>query len=97
MSGSPIVRKGRRAQVASAIAIMLAAAAVAGAACGSDDSPGDGEPGSAAAASGRADDKLAHVLARGTLLMPTDLAYPPASFAVKGAARRPPPDVRRTS
>ena len=67
---------------------MLAAVALAGAACGSDDSSGDSGPRSAGA-SDRADDKLARVLARGTLLLPTDPAYPPASFAVKGAARRP--------
>ena len=88
MSGSLTMGKARRARVASAIVIMLAAVAFAGAACGSDDSPGDTSASSAAGASGGADDKLARVLARGTLLMPTDTAYPPASFAVKGAARR---------
>ena len=89
MSGSPTMRKARRARVAPAIVILLAAVAFAGAACGSDDSPGGTSPGSAAGASEGADDKLARVLARGTLLLPTDTAYPPASFAVKGAARRP--------
>lgn len=33
-------------------------------------------------------DKLAQVLARGTLILFTDPAYPPQSFAVKGAKRR---------
>ena len=85
MNGSLTMRKARRARVAPAIVIVLAAVAFAGAACGSDDS----SPGPAAGASDGADDKLARVLARGTLLLPTDPAYPPASFAVKGAARRP--------
>lgn len=34
-------------------------------------------------------DKLAQVLDRGTLVLSTDLAYPPQSFAVEGAARSP--------
>jgi polar amino acid transport system substrate-binding protein len=34
-------------------------------------------------------DKLAQILARGTLILPTDPAYPPSSFAVEGAARSP--------
>jgi ABC-type amino acid transport substrate-binding protein len=67
---------------------MLAVVALAGAACGSDDSAGGTRPGPATAANDGADDKLAAVLARGTLLLPTDPAYPPASFAVKGAPRR---------
>ena len=32
-------------------------------------------------------DELAKIRARGTLLLPTDPAYPPSSFAVEGAAR----------
>lgn len=32
-------------------------------------------------------DHLAYVLARGILVLPVDLAYPPASFAVEGAER----------
>lgn len=86
MSRSPRTRTGR-ARVASAIS--LAAVALAGAACGSADSPGGARPEPATAASAGADDKLARVVARGTLLLPTDPAYPPASFAVKGATRRP--------
>ena len=34
-----------------------------------------------------AHDKLAQIKARGTLVLPTDPAYPPSSFAVEGAAR----------
>jgi len=34
-------------------------------------------------------DKLAQIRARGTLILPTDPAYPPSSFAVKGAVRTP--------
>ena len=34
-----------------------------------------------------AKDKLAQVLARGTLVLWTDLEYPPQSFAVDGATR----------
>jgi polar amino acid transport system substrate-binding protein len=34
-----------------------------------------------------ADDKLAQVLAHGKLVLPTDPAYPPASFSVDGATR----------
>jgi polar amino acid transport system substrate-binding protein len=39
-----------------------------------------------------AHDKLAQILDRGTLVLPTDPAYPPSSFAVKGAVR--PADTR---
>jgi polar amino acid transport system substrate-binding protein len=59
--------------------------------CGSDD---DGAPERAAGgesttqASGNpSTDKLAQVLARGTLILFTDLKYPPQSFGVKGADR----------
>ncbi len=89
MGRSLTIRNASRARGASAIVIMLAAVALAGSACGSETSAGGTAPGSATAANGGADDKLARVLARGTLLLPTDPAYPPASFAVKGAARRP--------
>ncbi len=34
-------------------------------------------------------DRLAAILARGTLVLPTDPAYPPASFAVDGGTRAP--------
>ena len=72
----------RRLLVAASIVIMLAA-------CGSDGSGGGTDPGSAGAVGDETDDKLARVQARGTLLLATDPAYPPASFAVKGAARPP--------
>ncbi len=88
MSRSHRTRKGGP-RVARAIVLSVAAIALAGAACGSDDSPGGTTPGAATAANDGADDKLARVLARGTLLLATDPAYPPASFAVKGATRRP--------
>ena len=74
-----------RPRVAFACGFVLAALAVTGAACGSDESADGTRPTPGTAA----DDKLARVLARGTLLLPTDPAYPPASFAVKGAPRRP--------
>ena len=66
------------------VVILLVAVPFVGSACESDDS-GRNRSGSAA----NPDDKLAIVTGRGTLLLPTDTAYPPASFAVKSAARRP--------
>jgi polar amino acid transport system substrate-binding protein len=74
----------RRRGLAPRLVIVLVAIAFVGSACQSDDSGRDGS-GSAA----NPDDKLAIVTRRGTLLLPTDIAYPPASFAVKSAARRP--------
>jgi polar amino acid transport system substrate-binding protein len=53
------------------------------AACG----PGTGAAGSAAASADPTKDKLAQVIARGTLVLATDVDYAPQSFAVKGAAR----------
>jgi polar amino acid transport system substrate-binding protein len=74
----------RRAAVAAALmAVLLAAAS-----CGGDEA-GDGPAGPAAEAGDPATDKLAQVLARGTLVLSTDLRYPPQSFAVKGAERAP--------
>jgi ABC-type amino acid transport substrate-binding protein len=58
-----------------AIALSISAGALVGAACGSDDSPGGTRPEAATAASDGAEDKLARVLARGTLLLATDPAY----------------------
>jgi polar amino acid transport system substrate-binding protein len=64
-----------------ALAAVLAAPTLSLTACGGSDdessSPG-GDP---------AKDKLAQVLARGTLVLFTDPEYPPQSFAVKGAKR----------
>jgi len=79
--------RGWRRGLAPRVAIMLVAVPFVGSACESDDSGGNGS-GSAA----NPDDKLAIVTGRGTLLLPTDPAYPPASFAVKSAARRPDTD-----
>jgi ABC-type amino acid transport substrate-binding protein len=60
--------------------VALAAALVAG--CG-----GSSKDTSTRQAADPATDKLAQVLARGTLVLSTDLKYPPQSFGVKGAAR----------
>ena len=68
---------------------MLAAAAVAGAAltlAGCGGSSGARKE-AGATVGDPAKDKLAQVLARGTLVLYTDPAYPPQSFAVKGAKR----------
>jgi len=60
-------------------------AAGSGAAVTSASAPG----GSSAAAGDPNTDKLAQVLARGTLVLSTDLEYPPQSMAVAGATRTP--------
>ena len=73
--------------------VVLTAAVAAG--CGSSTS-GSGATGETAAGASTAvqpsgdtsNDKLAQVLARGTLVLFTDPKYPPQSFAVKGAKRR---------
>jgi polar amino acid transport system substrate-binding protein len=72
---------------AAALLVILVALPVG---CGGDDSGGSaaGQP-SSAEAGNPATDKLAQVLARGTLILSTDLQYPPQSFEVKGAKRRP--------
>ena len=58
--------------------------------CGGDESGGSaGGSQTAAEAGDPATDKLAQVLARGTLILSTDLLYPPQSFEVKGAKRLP--------
>jgi ABC-type amino acid transport substrate-binding protein len=49
--------------------------------------PGSAAPGSVAASADPTKDKLAQVLARGTLVLATDVDYAPQSFAVKGATR----------
>ena len=66
------------------------------AACGGGSGTADLEPASASAvgaspavAGDPNTDKLAQVLARGTLVLSTDLEYPPQSMAVEGAARTP--------
>jgi polar amino acid transport system substrate-binding protein len=61
------------------------------AACGSDDEGATnraaGEEPTAQASGDPSTDKLAQVLARGRLILFTDLKYPPQSFGVKGAER----------
>ena len=62
-------------------AFLLVAAACSSSSTGSS-------PGSTSAPAGNpSTDKLVAILARGTLILSTDPAYPPASFAVKGAVR----------
>lgn len=79
---SPSVRLRRIAVAAALMGLLLATAS----GCGGDD---DGDEPAGAAAGDPATDKLAQVLARGTLVLSTDLRYPPQSFAVKRAERAP--------
>ena len=64
---------------------LLAIAVLAG--CGATRTPATQAP-SHLASVDAARDHLANVLVRGTLVLPVDPAYPPASFSVEGAARR---------
>jgi polar amino acid transport system substrate-binding protein len=57
------------------------------AACGGGDSGEEPAAAPGAEAGDPATDKLAQVVARGTLTFSTDLRYPPQSFAVTGAKR----------
>lgn len=59
------------------------------AACSGGDSGEESAAAPGAEAGDPATDKLAQVVARGTLTLSTDLRYPPQSFAVKGAKRAP--------
>jgi ABC-type amino acid transport substrate-binding protein len=70
------------AKVALLVSIVSLAAACSSAA-GSSGTNG----GSSAGSGDPTKDLLTRVEARGTLILPTDPAYPPASFAVKGATR----------
>jgi polar amino acid transport system substrate-binding protein len=74
------------ARLAAAIAVLVLFAA----GCGSDEEGGEsaavGES-TQRAAGDPSTDKLAQVLARGRLILFTDLKYPPQSFGVKGAER----------
>ncbi len=76
----------------SSCALLVGAALVAGG-CGSSEGGNDatsttGTDTQTVASSGDpSSDKLAQVLARGTLILFTDPAYPPQSYAVKGAKR----------
>jgi ABC-type amino acid transport substrate-binding protein len=72
-----------RIQVRSALTAGIAIVTILVAACG----PGTGAAGSAAASADPTKDKLAQVLARGTLVLATDLDYAPQSFAVNDATR----------
>ena len=72
-----------RLEVRSRLVAGAACVAIVVIACG----PGTGAAGSASASADPTKDKLAQVLARGTLVLATDLDYAPQSFAVKGAAR----------
>jgi len=65
-----------------AIALAIACLVLVAACSSSASSP-------AAASGDPSRDKLAQVLARGTLVLWTDTAYPPQSFAVDGATRSP--------
>jgi polar amino acid transport system substrate-binding protein len=67
------------------VCAILAAAALPG--CGSEDSGEPGGPSGRASTSGPADDKLAQILARGTLVEYFEHDYPPQSMRVKGATR----------
>ena len=72
-----------RLEVRSRLVAGAACVAIVVIACG----PGTGAAGSASASADPTKDKLAQVLARGTLVLATDLDYAPQSFAVKGATR----------
>ena len=65
-----------RARATRAVAVSVATLLAAGAPAGAARPTGDPST-----------DKLAQVLARGTLILSTDPAYPPQSFRVKGAKR----------
>ena len=72
------------------LALMLTAVVIAVAACGGGGASGavTGPPSAATAPSGDpTKDKLALVMARGTLVLSTDPDYAPQSFVVKGATR----------
>ena len=70
-------RMGSRATLAAVAAVLLVGVVGVSPATGGGSSS-SGDPSS---------DKLAQVLARGTLVLFTDPAYPPQSYAVKGAKR----------
>lgn len=79
------MRSHRYCCAAAAAVLMVVAAG-----CGSDDDGAAESPAGASTAQAAGDpstDKLAQVLARGTLILFTDPKYPPQSFAVKGAER----------
>lgn len=72
------------------LALALPVLALAACGGGSGTTPADPASASASGASAAGDpntDKLAQVMARGTLVLSTDLQYPPQSMAVEGAER----------
>ena len=73
-----------RIAVAAAVISLLF---VTASACGGDNAGDEPAGASLAEAGDPATDKLAQVLARGTLVLSTDLKYPPQSFAVKRVQR----------
>jgi len=84
------VRVGRLAGLVLVLALPgLALAACGGGSAAAPDDPGAGSAAEAAVGGDPNTDKLAQVLARGTLVLSTDLAYPPQSMAVDGATRAP--------
>lgn len=68
-----------------ATVLVVGAGVIAG--CGLGSASTSGAAGSSTSAADPAKDKLAQVEARGTLVLATDPAYPPQSYAVKGAPR----------
>jgi polar amino acid transport system substrate-binding protein len=84
----------QRARVASAPLVVAIVASMLLAGCGSKsgstaESTTGGTKSTVQAAGDASTDKLAQVLARGTLILFTDPAYPPQSVAVKNAKRAP--------
>lgn len=67
------------------LGVILAACSSSGTA--TEPEGGDGGRATGSSAGDPTRDKLAQILSRGTLVLPTDPAYPPASFAVEDAAR----------
>jgi cystine transport system substrate-binding protein len=74
-----------------ALAVTLAVLPLGVAGCGGSATPSASSAATAAASSAGdpTTDKLAQVLERGTLVLSTDLEYPPQSMAVEGATRAP--------
>lgn len=70
-----------------AISVALTASACGGQGASSAAAAGSGSGAAAAPTGDPAHDKLAQVLARGTLVLSTDTGYPPQSMAVDGAKR----------
>jgi polar amino acid transport system substrate-binding protein len=80
-------RHGRSVLVALFAVLVLAACSSGGGGTGSSGGTGEGSSGGTTTGGDPNTDKLAQILARGTLVLSTDPKYPPQSFGVKGAAR----------